>query len=153
MDASVESRGNRAEEIRTERRKKPGEPGALPGLKLSVPKDKLDPRYEHRWVNDTGNRVNEMYEQDYDPVDLSSKGPNEGEGTLAKRVVSKDTGARAVLMRKPKAMYAEDQKEKRKPLDEMDAAIRRGVAHEKSGESDLKGEIAYTPGTNTINRI
>ena len=153
MATAVESRGNRAEEIRTERRKKPGTPGALPGLKLNVPKELLDPRKEHRWVNDTGNRVQEMYENDWDPVEIGAKTANEGEGTLAKRVVSKETGARAVLMSKPKAMYAEDQKEKRKPLDEMDAAIRRGVAHEKSGEAELKGEISYTPGTNTVNRI
>ena len=96
-------------------------------------------------MNDKGSRVQEMVANDYDPA------PVDGRSTEA-RVVGFDGGRpiKAVLMRKRKDWYEDDQKEKRKPLDEMEAAIKRGHAH--SNEAELKGDIAYTPGTNTIDR-
>jgi hypothetical protein len=153
MAPSVEARGNRAEAVQTERRKKPNAPGVLPGLKLHVPKDQLDPTKEHRWVNDTGTRVQDLYNEDWDVVDNKDKVANEGAGSLSKRVVDGANGMRAVLMSKPKDLYAADKKEKAKVLDEIDAQIRRGQAHERSGEADLRG-VTYTPEghTNSISR-
>ena len=137
-------RPNRADEVRQERRRKPGSTVNY-GVKLGVPEDHLDPQYEHRWVNDVGNRVASLEADDWD------KAPMEGR-SVEKRHVGTDSGrpTSAVLMRKRKEWYEDDQKEKRKPLDEMDKAIKRGTAHRSSGEAELSGDVAYTPGTNSI---
>lgn len=142
--AEVASRGNRAEDIRTERRRKPGSTVDL-GIKLHVPEDAKDPRFEHRWVNDTGMRVQQMTENDWDPAPYGDKGTET-------RVVGTDGGKpiKAVLMRKQKAWYQDDQKAKRAQLNEMEQAIKRGAAHK---DADLQGEVAYTPGSgNSITR-
>lgn len=132
-------RPNRAETERRERRKKRGST-VISGLKLHVDKSELDPAYEYRWVNDTPGRVQQMTNDDWDKV--------EGRG---EQHVGVDSGhsVKAVLMRKRKDWYEDDQKEKMKPLDEIDASIRRGAHHK---EPELAGEVAYTPGTNSISR-
>ena len=137
-------RTTRAEEMRQERRRKPGETTHY-GLKLHVPESKKDPAYVYRHVNDVGNRVASLEADDWD------KAPMEGR-SVEKRHVGTDSGrpTSAVLMRKRKEWYEDDQKEKRKPLDEMDKAIKRGTAHRSSGEAELSGDVAYTPGTNSI---
>jgi hypothetical protein len=142
--SETQTKPTRAEEMRSQRRRTPGAT-VHSGIKLGVDPKKLDPRYEHRWVNDKGTRVQEMAANDYDPA------PMDGRSTET-RVVGFDSGkpVEAVLMRKRKDWYAEDQKEKRKPLDEMEQAIKRGHAH--SNEAELRGDVAYTPGTNTIDR-
>ena len=135
----------RADEVRQERRKQPGAT-TLYGQKLHVPEDKLDrATYEYRFVNDTGDRVAQMKANDWDPA------PMDGRSTET-RHVGTDYGkpTKAMLMRKRKDWYADDQKEKRKPLDEMDQAIRRGTAHRASGEAELTNDVTYTPGTNTL---
>lgn len=138
------ARESRADELRNERRRKPGDT-VHSGLKLHVDKEHLDPRYEHRWATDKGMRVQELVANDYDPAPMAGR-------STETRVVGFDAGkpTKAILMRKRKDWYEDDQKQKRKPLDEMEAAIKRGVAH--TNEAELKGDIAYTPGTNTIER-
>jgi hypothetical protein len=144
-------RPTRADEIRTERRKKPGST-SISGLKLHIDKDKLDPAYEYRWVNDTPGRVQQLYGEDWDKVkagDITSS-----PGTIPTQHVGSDAGKpiNAILMRKRKEYYAADQKEKQAPLDAMDESIRRGVNHQNA-EPELRGDIAYTPGgSNTISR-
>ena len=145
--ADAATRPNRAEEVRQERRRKPGNT-THSGIKLGVPEEHLDRKtYEYRFVNDTGTRVQGLKDNDWDPVGL------EGASTES-RFVGTDSGkpVKAVLMRKRKDWYDADQKEKRKPLDEMEQAILRGVAHKN--EADLKGDgVAYTPGDgNSISR-
>lgn len=133
----------RAEEVQRERRRKPGST-VLPGIKLGVDMSKLDPAYEHRFVNDTGSRVQQMYENDWDPVSEDVKPDADGEGSVQTKVVGTDSGKpiKAVLMRKRREWYDADQKEKRKVLDEIDTDIKRGTAHKKEGE--LSG-VSYTP--------
>lgn len=151
MSTDTAQRPSRADQVRTERRKKPGST-AVSGLKLHIDKDKLDPAYEYRWVNDTPGRVNQLYEQDWDKVEDGSivSAP----GTVPTQHVGSDAGRpiNAILMRKRKEFYEADQKEKQAPLDAMDAAIRGGTIHEKSSP-ELAGSVAYTPGgTNTLDR-
>lgn len=144
--ADVASRGNRAEEVRQERRRKPGATTVM-GLKLHVPESAKDQQYVHRWVNDIGQRVQSMTADDWDPA------PMGGSSTEA-RYVGTDSGKpiNAVLMRKRKDWYDDDQKAKRSNLAETDKAILRGTVHANAGEADLS-EAAYTPGNgNSINR-
>lgn len=143
--ADVASRANRAEEVRNERRRKPGATTVM-GLKLHVPEDAKDPQYVHRWVNDIGQRVQSMTADDWDPAPI-------GDASTEARYVGTDSGKpiNAVLMRKRKDWYEADQKDKRSNLAETDKAIQRGTVHDKAGEADLSG-AAYTPGTNSINR-
>ena len=144
--AEVASRANRAEEVRTERRRKPGSIIAQ-GLKLHVPDTAKDDNYVYRWVNDQGQRVQQMTDNDWDPA------PFEGKSTES-RVVGTDSGkpTKGLLMRKRKDWHQADQKEKRANLAETDKAIQRGTAHAQSGEADLSGS-AYTPGSgNSITR-
>jgi activator of 2-hydroxyglutaryl-CoA dehydratase len=142
------TRPTRADEVRQERRRKPGETTHY-GVKLHVPEDKKDPRYTYRHVNDTGDRIEAMKAEDWDPAPIDGK-------SVTSRHVGTDAGGKsikAVLMRKQKAWYEADQKEKRKPLDEMEEAIKRGTAHTSSNEPELAGAVAYTPGGgNTIGR-
>lgn len=140
--ADVAARGNRATEERRERRYKPGAT-QLDGLKLHVPEDKLDrKRFEYRWVNNKGNRIQQMHDRDWDPAPEIANG-----ASTTKRVVGLDGAAPmdGMLMRKHRDWYDQDQKTKRRPLDEMEASIKRGTAHKD--EKDLDG-VSYTPGTN-----
>jgi hypothetical protein len=137
----------RSNEVRAERRRKAGSTVNF-GQKLGVPEELLDrKKFAYRWVNDVANRVEAMKEKDWEPV------PGVGSGTSAEARVVGTNGIKptnAVLMRMPKDWYEDDQKLKRKPLDEMDNAIRRGVAHK---EAELAGGIAYTPdGGNSVSR-
>lgn len=141
----------RAEEVRNERRRKAGAT-TVAGLKLHIDKDRLDPAYEYRWVNDVPGRVQALYEQDWDKVE--DPGIAGGAGTIPTVHVSGNSPmpTNAILMRKRKDWYEADQKEKQKSLDEMDQSIRRGVGHERQ-EPELSGGVAYTPGgSNSISR-
>lgn len=142
--AEVASRGNRAEEVR-ERRRKPGSTVDL-GIKLHVAEEDKDPDYVYRWVNDTGMRVQQMTANDWDPAPYK-------DARAESRVVGADAGKpiKSVLMRKRKDWHEDDTKAKRKPLDEMEQAIKRGAAHKQ--EADLSEDVSYTPGSgNSITR-
>lgn len=144
-----QARATRAEEIRQERRRKPGQT-VLDGRKLTVDESRLDrANFEYRWVNDRGGRVSQMYQDDWDQV--TDRAEVDAAGTVPTTQVGVDAGKpfNAVLMRKRKDWYADDQKEKQKPLDEIDDSIRRGLNHERT-EPELAGEIAYTPGGSNI---
>jgi hypothetical protein len=147
------ARSERPDEERRERRKKPGSTTHY-GMKLHIDKDKLDPNYEYRWANDKTGRVQQLHGEDWDPV-KGLEGVNNGVGTVPTQFVGTTEEGKpldAVLMRKHKEWYDADQREKRKPLDEMEAAIRGGVGKEKNTEQDLEG-VAYTPGgVNIIER-
>jgi hypothetical protein len=142
MTATAE-RGNRAEEERRERRRKPGALSAQ-GKRLVVDESKLDRnKFEYRFANDTKGRLQQLHADDYDPAP---------EGESDHRLAGTDETGKpfnAVLMRKRKDWYDDDQKEKMRPLKEMDDAIRRGD-HRADGEPDMRSGT-YTPGgRNTI---
>lgn len=146
--ADDRNRTPRAEEVRRERRHKPGKT-VHDGLRLAVDESKLDRKnFEHRWVNDSPGRVERMHGKDWDPVTEQVGGS--GEGTVQSKIVGTADGkpVNAVLMRKHKDWYREDQKAKQAPLNEMDKAIREGINHQN--EPALR-DGAYTPnGRNAI---
>lgn len=147
--AEVASRGNRADEVRQERRKKAGSTIQY-GQKLGVEEEFLDRKtYTYRFVNDVGGRVQAMERNDWDIAPM-------GEGSPDSRHVGVDSGhpQNAVLMRKRKDWHENDQKEMRKPLDAMEKAIRAGTAHtsQPGADADLNG-ASYSPsGANIFER-
>ena len=146
-------RPTRADQVRTERRRKPGST-VNSGLKLHVDASLKDPAYEYRWVNDVPGRVQSFANQDWDRVDNAEiAGEGNANGTIPTKFVGMVSGGptNAVLMRKRKDWHEADQIEKRKPLNAQDEAIRRGTIHQAQNEPELAGGIAYTPGgLNTI---
>jgi len=53
-----------------------------------------------------------------------------------------------VLLRKRRDWFNADQKDKQRPLDEMEAAIRRGTSRPEI-EAEANGDF-YTPGSNSV---
>jgi len=148
-------RQDRATEVRSERRRKPGSV-IHTGVQLGVDKSKLDEaNYAYRLVNDANGRVQQLEAQDWDMA-TDEKDALVG-STGAGSVQSKHAGHiegkafNAVLMRKPRKFHEEDQAAKQKPLDEMDEAIRRGQSHASTEPQLAAG--TYTPGGgNTLAR-
>lgn len=142
----------RAEEVRRERRKKPGQT-VLAGQKLTVDESKLDrSKYQYRFVNDKDGRVQQLYGVDWDVAPEGAKDDTNSLGSVnsAQAGVSEGKPFNAVLLRKPKDWFEDDQKEKQKPLDEVEDAIRRNNPNHKFNE--LRGAGVYTPGQNSIER-
>lgn len=145
--ADANTRPSRADEVRQERRRKPGST-IISGLNLAVDESRLDRNtYEYRWVNDRGARMASMHGQDWDPA------PEVGDGSsVTGKIVGTDESGKpfsGILMRKRKDWYVADQKEKQAPLEEMDRAIRAGTSHVKAAP-ELR-DNGYTPnGSNTI---
>lgn len=151
--AEAATRPTRAEQSRRERRMRPGAIVAS-GEKLGLDETQLDRGlYTYRWVRDEGNRVEILKKQDWDLVDEEqAKTDGTGLGSVPTQhggVGESGKPYGLVLMKKYRDWYEDDQKAKRKPLDAMEQAIRKGTAHEQSGETELAG-VSYTPGTNTL---
>jgi len=146
QNMTEQARPNRAEETKRERRRKPGQTIAA-GIKLHVDESKLDrQKYSYRFANDKNGRVQQLQASDWD---IAPEGAKDGSVHSTHAGAEEGKPYNAVLMRKPKDWYDEDMKEKQRPLDEMDEAIRRGNTEHKANER-IAG--AYTPGTNTIER-
>jgi hypothetical protein len=146
-------RQDRASEVRTERRRKPGSV-VHTGIQLGVDENKLDrANYAYRLVNDANGRVQQLQEQDWDPAPEQALVGATGSGTVQSKHAGHIEGKafNAVLMRKPINFHNEDQAAKQKPLDEMDEAIRHGQNHAAAEPQLAAG--TYTPGgSNTLNR-
>lgn len=136
----------RAEEVRNERRRQPGAVVAA-GIKLAVDESKLDrKRFEYRWVKDHGGRTTQLHNDDWDAAPENAVIGNAGPGTVGTKIGGTDENGKPysmVLMRKRKDWFQADQKEKRKPLDEMDAAIKRGASRPEVAPADQAA--FYTP--------
>lgn len=150
--AAAITKPTRAEEVRQERRRKPGS-NALNGIKLGLDEEKVDrTQYTYRFVRDEGNRVQQLYAQDWDRVTEKVKDDSNGLGSVTSAhggLSEEGKPYNMVLLKKRKDWFEEDQKAKMQPLDEMEQAIRRGTDHQ-SGKLDLRGPGVYTPGQNTI---
>lgn len=101
--------------------------------KLAV-KDQ-DPAYMYRWVNDVGGRILDAQNGGYEFVTDAKVGEgdvanrNASAGNRISRVVGKTDRGNAItayLMRIRKEWYDEDQKAKKRQLDEVDAALKAG---------------------------
>lgn len=152
-DNVTQTKPSRADETRNERRRKAGKV-AHAGTRLVVDESKLDRQnYEYRWVNDDGPRIQRLVSEDWDPAPEQGAVPDShSEGTLNAKLAGTDKNGNpmnAVLMRKRKVWYDDDQEEKQRPLNEMEKSIREGRAHEKTGESALR-DGTYTPGGGNV---
>lgn len=140
------ARPTRADEVRRERRNKPGSVNQT-NAKLAVDESKLDRKtYEYRWVNDAGARMMQVHDREWDPAPEGASVSNDGEGSVTRKVAGVDETGKpysAVLMRKRKDWFDEDHARKMAPLSEMDKAIRAGANHQ--AEPELRGEGVYTP--------
>lgn len=140
------ARPTRADEVRRERREKPGSVNQT-SAKLAVDEKMLDrSTFEYRWVNDTGARMMQLHERDWDPAPELASASKDGEGTVTRKIAGVDDTGKpysTVLMRKFKDWYDQGQARKLAPLAEMDKAIRAGANHQ--AEPDLRGEGVYTP--------
>jgi hypothetical protein len=148
------TKSTRADEVRQERRRKPGQV-AHSGIKLSVDERVLDrDTYHYRYAADTGARVQQLIADDYDIApEIGAKPDGNSLGSVNTTLAGTDDNGKPynhVLMRKRKDWFEADQKEKQKPLDAMDEAIRRGNVSAQNTE--LKGPGVYTPGVNIIDR-
>lgn len=146
------TRETRADEVRRERRFKPGDLQAS-GIKLQVDMSKLDTNtFTYRFANDRPDRIRGLEARDWDIAPEFAKADTNSGGTVNSAVAGFDEGRpyNTVLMRKYRDWFDADQKRKMEPLDEIDRAIARGAEH--AGQQ-LTGAGVYTPGQNLIERV
>ncbi len=152
-DAPIVAKPTRADEVRQQRRKKPGQVANV-GIKLAVDENALDRgTYHYRFARSTGGRIQSLTANDYDIAPEGAKSDGNSLGTVNSVHGGVDDAGKPydlVLMRKRQDWFEADQKEKMQPLDEMDEAIRRNNPTHKG--NDMRGPGVYTPGTNSIER-
>lgn len=132
-----------------ERRRKRGSASAS-GLKLTVDMDKLDTKnFTHRWANDVPGRLRNLTElDDYEFVEIPGQSSaNEGNKVAHHAGLgANNSSMRSYLVRKPKQWYDDDQREKQKPLDDIDHQIKRGtLAKSDDRAAAIAGEHGYVP--------
>jgi len=101
-----------------------------------------DPNYEYRIVNNTDDRVNDMLDQDWE-IDLTEDirvgdGRIDDIGKLGKaRLLSVGGGIKAVVMRKRKEWFDEDQVAKQDYVNRTEAAMRPNPNDGTYGKIDV----------------
>lgn len=110
--------------------------------------ENLDPDYVYRWVKDdeSGHRMKQLYDRDWDPVDLE-KGEEKAasfDGTSQPTCVANPgtTGGRLKLVKKWKPWYEEDQQRKSVLVDASEEAIKSRT----HAEGRVSGKDYYEPG-------
>lgn len=133
----------RKEEVREQRRKRPGERYAY-GRRLGVDPSILDhAQFQYRWINDKDARMLLLTKHDdYEIVRNDGGAVKEDSSDLGDAVTAhagvKENGQpfAVYLCRKPRAWYEEDQAAAQKALDEQFANITRGKTREGDTQSD-----------------
>jgi hypothetical protein len=108
---------DKVEAASRERRYKPSEDAEGVDFNLWVDRSKLDPDYQYRWVNVTKNRVQRLYNRDWDQVSEEEVGFSTERHADIAPGAREDT--RAVLMRKRKDWFNDDQNAKQKRIDDQ----------------------------------
>lgn len=121
--------------------------GRLNPLSLAGQKDDA---YTYRWVNDEPGRLYQLTQlDDWDPVTLDQLGEtharDKGVGSQIERVVDKQSGKRAVLLRKRKEYYLADKAKEQAGIDETEAVLKRGQTKSPEGLSAVAGAQGYVP--------
>lgn len=135
------------------RRRDDGSLTRIKDLKLSLPEEFADDQiHMYMWANDVGGRINELYGQDWDVVLSAVSDTSEAKDKL-RRVVGTDERGNpiyAVLLRKNKDFYLEDQRRMDKELVDLerspsvsDADLGRHLNVKEGGISVKHG--GYTP--------
>jgi hypothetical protein len=134
-------------------RRRRADTSELRNMKLRVPKDLLDPKYEYRWINDksSGRIQDKTVHDDWDIV--NTLGPDKKEVPVVRNVGSGEHGQpmKAYLCRKPKEFYEEDRAKAEEAITKREEGLRRGTTGDPKG---LGGPHAYVPRghTNVIER-
>lgn len=135
---------SRAEQIKTERRRRNSDGLSGKRRRLSVNEAALDrEKYAYRWVNDEGTRIHSLTVQDDWEV-VTDRGGDvrpDGSGVGAEAAVPVGGGTRAVLLRKPKALYDEDAKVAQRRIDETESGLRQGVTPGAGSEQSYVSSI------------
>lgn len=143
--------GKRIEELRAKRRQRGAVNAAEANLKLSIPEEEKDPRFEYRWAVDTagtGTRIHQLRSKDWEvvPARDADKDPrNIGLGTTVERFANTKTVQKPdkhILMRKPKEFYAEDKGREQAKIKADEDALRKGDVKNPQG---LSGPGSYIP--------
>ena len=142
----------RIEQIRAKRRERGTQNVA--GYKLRVDTSKLDPRFEHRWVNEENCQLRQAeatFGGDWEFLPntdgILDDGRNVEQGAKIVRVCDRGTGKRTVLMRKPKELYQDDQRIKNEKISATEGQMKRQGANvmPKLGSDDEDNSQIYTP--------
>lgn len=148
---STQTQSKRAEKTKAERRRRKGL-GDEARMKLSVPKDKLDPNYQYRWIKGTPQRLTQLtVHDDYDVVkdeEIAEGDRQTGLGVHPERHGGTDEQGKPypmVLVRKPRKLYEEDEADKQKTVDDREGALKRGQTPSPDGTPGLTGPHAYVP--------
>jgi len=145
-----ESAANDKYALAAERRRKIREArkrlGGIQGQKLLAPKKQ---GFVRRWVNDEGNRLEEMLDKGYTFVeDADAVIPTSDTGSRKSQHVGTQKsgdGLRAYLMETPQEFYEEDQKEKAAQIEKTAQQTRRGHI---AGDQGFRGKgqsVLYDP--------
>ena len=108
------------------------------------PKLTLPPRlgYVRRWVNDTPGRIQHALRGGYEHILDEIQEGEEARASYRKEIVGSHQDGSPMLayaMEIPEKFYRQDQKEKQKPLDEFDKALKAGNIR----GADLKDSKAF----------
>lgn len=147
---------SRAEEIKTERRRRNTD--ALGGkrrrLGLTAELDRKN--FEYRWANDDGTRIHDLtVNDDWEIVQERKTLKADGTGVGTETAVPVGMGehgrpVRAVLLRKRKDWYDDDMKQAQRRIDEQEAAIKAGNRPDGGSADDKtyvpKGGIVFENG-------
>ena len=101
-------------------------PLGTPQAKLTFP---VRPGYVRRWVNDTPGRIQNAIAGGYEHVLDPTVTDSEGRASYRKEIVGSNPDGSPLLafaMEIPEKFYRADQKEKQKPLDAFDKALKAG---------------------------
>lgn len=85
-----------------------------------------DPNYQYRVVNDVEGRVQDLLDQDYEIVldaKVGDKRVDEISSLGSAKQISVGGGLKAVVMRKRKDWFEDDQAAKQKEIDELEATM------------------------------
>ena len=131
-------RPERKEEVKEERRRR-GPGGLERHLRLNVNKDKLDPAYEYRWINDALGRLHAKTTQDdWDRV--------EDESPRTVGIGPDGKAMQAYLCRKRKDYYQSDKAEEQAKLKEQEDAVLKHKAAAGQDALNPGDPSAYVPG-------
>jgi hypothetical protein len=99
------------------------------GTARYLPEVEKDTEYEYRYVNDRDDRIHQFKQAGWEPAPASSIHVNDVAGDRTSSLgsmaqVSVGNGDKAILMRLPKDLYAQDQAEKQAIVDRSDQAMK-----------------------------